>query len=177
MVGIFGDENLGHRCLGRQATFDQPRRSRSLHDNLLAGRRTWIDARRSRAFAPARCRALADISADAAPARCRHIPKCPRRYEIYRGWNGVIEPNSRTCPCSCCEMVRAAGGLTAKSPMRSPLSKLSHKPEINGVGRSRLVYDRLQRGGAGQTSAQDNRASGRLAESDYYLLTNKKSTT
>ena len=37
VVGIFGDENLCDGRLGRQAAFDEPRRSGSLHDNVLAG--------------------------------------------------------------------------------------------------------------------------------------------
>ena len=36
MVGIFGDQNLGDRGLGRQAALDQPRRRRGLHDTVLA---------------------------------------------------------------------------------------------------------------------------------------------
>ena len=37
MIGIFGHQNLGDGGLGRQAAFDQPRRSRRLHDTVLAG--------------------------------------------------------------------------------------------------------------------------------------------
>ena len=37
VVGIFGDQNLGDRRLGRQAALDQPRGRGSLHDNVLAG--------------------------------------------------------------------------------------------------------------------------------------------
>jgi hypothetical protein len=36
MIGIFGHQNLGDSGLGRQTTLDQPRRSRRLHDAILA---------------------------------------------------------------------------------------------------------------------------------------------
>ncbi len=43
MIGIFGYQNLGDGGLGRQSAFDQPGRSRCLHDAVLAaiGRRIW----------------------------------------------------------------------------------------------------------------------------------------
>lgn len=37
MIGIFGYQNLGDGGLGRQSTFDQPGRSRRLHDTVFAG--------------------------------------------------------------------------------------------------------------------------------------------
>ena len=37
MIGIFGDQNLGNSCLGRNTAFDQPGRSGSLNDHVLAG--------------------------------------------------------------------------------------------------------------------------------------------
>ena len=37
MVGVFGDEHMGDRRLGRQAALDQSRRSRRLHHGALAG--------------------------------------------------------------------------------------------------------------------------------------------
>ena len=37
VIGIFGDQNLGHRRLGRQSALDQPRRRGRLHHHLLAG--------------------------------------------------------------------------------------------------------------------------------------------
>jgi len=37
MISVFGHQNLGDSGLGRQATLDQPRRSRRLHDAVLAG--------------------------------------------------------------------------------------------------------------------------------------------
>ena len=37
MIGIFGDEHLGHRGLGRQSAFDQPAWGRRLYHHVLAG--------------------------------------------------------------------------------------------------------------------------------------------
>lgn len=37
MVGIFGDERMGDRCLCRQAALDQPRRGQHLHHHVRAG--------------------------------------------------------------------------------------------------------------------------------------------
>ena len=37
MIGVFGDENLRHRRLGRQPALDQPRRCGRLHHPVLAG--------------------------------------------------------------------------------------------------------------------------------------------
>ncbi len=37
VIGVFGDEHMGDRRLGRQAALDQPRRGRRLHDDVLAG--------------------------------------------------------------------------------------------------------------------------------------------
>jgi len=37
MIGVFGDENLRHRRLGRQPTLNQPRRRCRLHNSALAG--------------------------------------------------------------------------------------------------------------------------------------------
>lgn len=37
MIGAFGHQNLGDGGLGRQPALDQPRRSRRLHDAVLAG--------------------------------------------------------------------------------------------------------------------------------------------
>ena len=36
MIGVFGDENLRHRRLGRQSALDQPRRRGRLHHHVLA---------------------------------------------------------------------------------------------------------------------------------------------
>jgi hypothetical protein len=36
MIGIFGYQNLGDGGLGRQSAFDQPGRSRRLHDTVFA---------------------------------------------------------------------------------------------------------------------------------------------
>ena len=36
VIGVFGDQHLGDRRLGRQAALDQPRRRGRLHDNVLA---------------------------------------------------------------------------------------------------------------------------------------------
>ena len=36
MIGVFGDQHLGDRRLGRQAALDQPRRRRRLHHHVLA---------------------------------------------------------------------------------------------------------------------------------------------
>ncbi len=36
VIGVFGDQHLGHRRLGRQAALDQPRRRRRLHHHVLA---------------------------------------------------------------------------------------------------------------------------------------------
>ena len=36
VIGIFGDEHVGDRRLGRQAALDQPRRRRRLDDDVLA---------------------------------------------------------------------------------------------------------------------------------------------
>jgi len=41
VVGIFGDDDMGNQLLGRQATLDQPRWRRRLHDCLLAGLRPY----------------------------------------------------------------------------------------------------------------------------------------
>jgi hypothetical protein len=37
MVGVFGNEHVGDRRIGRQAALDQPRRRRRLEDDVLAG--------------------------------------------------------------------------------------------------------------------------------------------
>ena len=36
VIGVFGDEHVGDRRLGRQAALDQPRRHRRLDDDVLA---------------------------------------------------------------------------------------------------------------------------------------------
>jgi hypothetical protein len=37
VVGVFGDQHMGDRRLGRQAALDQSRRRSGLHDDVLAG--------------------------------------------------------------------------------------------------------------------------------------------
>jgi hypothetical protein len=36
VIGIFGHQNLGDSCFGRQSALDQPGRGRRLHDTVLA---------------------------------------------------------------------------------------------------------------------------------------------
>ena len=54
MIGVFGDENLRHRRLGRQSALDQPRRRGRLHHHRprKPGRHIWADARPARGIAP-----------------------------------------------------------------------------------------------------------------------------
>jgi hypothetical protein len=40
VIGIFRDDHLGDRCLGRQPAFDQPRWCGRLHDRALASTAT-----------------------------------------------------------------------------------------------------------------------------------------
>ena len=37
MISIFGYQNMGHRCLGRDAALDEPGGRGRLHHHLLAG--------------------------------------------------------------------------------------------------------------------------------------------
>ena len=84
VVGIFGDQDLGDRRLGRQAALDQPRRRRRLHDHVLAGP--------AGVFGPAHdehpelrrhdVEPLAHVLADPVQRRCgsrgRRDPRCRR---------------------------------------------------------------------------------------------------
>ncbi|ESW68305.1 hypothetical protein X771_11495 [Mesorhizobium sp. LSJC277A00] len=48
VIGVFGDQHLGDRCLDRMTTLDQPRRRGSLNDHTLTGGRShgeWTVAR------------------------------------------------------------------------------------------------------------------------------------